>query len=264
MESFDFGGADFYIGDIQNEPLTWLGSTSDGGWPTGGWLNSSAGGVWFDILRADSIHSYIDAVNAHLADFPGVRNGSGQNKPATYRCPWVYTYTNGTLVSFKKSLWCRAEKLYVEDVRVAIEKVWSIEGELIGHPGSISLPDPSDELVHFGCTPIEPFADAQQLSISVSCNHSAALALVAILERLKQMSSMGCTREVVIEDFGQISFDGDGSDRITSISVNGLTLKEWRDTYHRNGSFWVREDDLIGAAINEAEQSTCENNSKQP
>lgn len=62
-------------------------------------------------------------------------------------------------------------------------------------------------------------------TIEVVVNHSYHKALANLLATLKSMSSMGCSRDFTIPDFGSHGIDGDGSDRIKSLKMDGKDVK---------------------------------------
>ena len=65
-----------------------------------------------------------------------------------------------------------------------------------------------------------------ELEIPVGCE--AATIVPKLLYNLKQMGDMGCSRGIKIEDWdgdSSFGFDGDGSDKILTLKVNGEEFK---------------------------------------
>ena len=65
-----------------------------------------------------------------------------------------------------------------------------------------------------------PKIDAQNV-ISFTCSDDSIKPLLNLLNELKSLGEMGCSRTI------KIDWDGDGRDIVNNISVNGMTLKEW-------------------------------------
>lgn len=63
--------------------------------------------------------------------------------------------------------------------------------------------------------------------ISFTCSDSALEVLIELFEHLNILGQMGSTREVTLE------WDGDDSDRLEHIVVNGLSLGEWDKEWKR-------------------------------
>lgn len=63
--------------------------------------------------------------------------------------------------------------------------------------------------------------------ITFTCSDSSIEPLVELLERLKYLGNIGCTRTIPID------WDGDGNNRLANISVNGMTLDEWEIEWKR-------------------------------
>ncbi len=70
--------------------------------------------------------------------------------------------------------------------------------------------------------------------ISFTCSDTAVNTLFTILCELNQLGELGCSREVVIDGRAYF-FDGDGSDRVDYIKVNGLSIDEWTKEMQRLG-----------------------------
>ena len=73
--------------------------------------------------------------------------------------------------------------------------------------------------------------------ISLTCSDNAIFPILQLLQEMKSMGEMGCTREIVV-NWGRgedvvVLFDGDGNHQLNNISVNGLTLKEWEKEWKR-------------------------------
>lgn len=62
--------------------------------------------------------------------------------------------------------------------------------------------------------------------IVIECNPEAKDNLLPILDTLRHLGSAGSSRSVTVEDHGNYFFDGDGPDRIHSISVDGTQVKD--------------------------------------
>jgi hypothetical protein len=58
--------------------------------------------------------------------------------------------------------------------------------------------------------------------IEIFCSDTAVGSLLPLLKTLRSMGVLGSTREITIQDWeGVYEFDGDGSDAIGEILVNG-------------------------------------------
>ena len=73
--------------------------------------------------------------------------------------------------------------------------------------------------------------------ISFTCSDNAIFQILQLLQEMKSMGEMGCTRDIIVkwgrdEDVA-VLFDGDGNHKLNNISVNGLTLKEWKEEWKR-------------------------------
>jgi hypothetical protein len=75
--------------------------------------------------------------------------------------------------------------------------------------------------------------------VSFTCSNGALEPVLKLLENIQQMGDMGCSRDIVIQSWGGdgggvlIDFDGDGSDRVDNISINGMTKKQWLEEWER-------------------------------
>lgn len=65
-----------------------------------------------------------------------------------------------------------------------------------------------------------PKIDSQNV-ISFTCSDDSIKPLLNLLNKLKSLGEMGCSRII------KIDWDGDGRDSVNNISVNGMTLKDW-------------------------------------
>lgn len=65
-----------------------------------------------------------------------------------------------------------------------------------------------------------PKIDSQNV-ISFTCSDDSIKPLLNLLNELKSLGEMGCSRTI------KIDWDGDGRDRVNNISINGMTLKDW-------------------------------------
>lgn len=68
---------------------------------------------------------------------------------------------------------------------------------------------------------------AFQNVISITCSDDAVEPLIELFETLKSLGQMGCSRTITI------NWDGDGRDRLDNITVNGLTLANWKIEWER-------------------------------
>lgn len=73
--------------------------------------------------------------------------------------------------------------------------------------------------------------------ISFTCSDSALKPVLELLEQMRILGSIGSSRDIIV-NWGKneekvIFFDGDGRDRVNHVSVNGLTLNEWEEEWHR-------------------------------
>jgi len=75
---------------------------------------------------------------------------------------------------------------------------------------------------------------SMQNTISFTCSDTAVNTLFTILCELKQLGELGASREVVIDGRAYF-FDGDGSDQVDYIKVNGLSIDEWNKEKRRLG-----------------------------
>lgn len=66
-------------------------------------------------------------------------------------------------------------------------------------------------------------------AIQMICSRHAVPVLMELLSVLKALGDMGSSRNVYVEGFEpqDLFFDGDGSDHISSLTVNGLSLDAW-------------------------------------
>lgn len=71
-----------------------------------------------------------------------------------------------------------------------------------------------------------PKIDSQNV-ISFTCSDGSIEPLLNLLNQLKSLGQMGCTRTIEFE------WDGDGSDRVNNISVNGMSLSAWENEWKR-------------------------------
>lgn len=71
-----------------------------------------------------------------------------------------------------------------------------------------------------------PKIDSQNV-ITFTCSDKSIISLLNLLNELKSLGEMGCSRTV------KIDWDGDGSDRVNNISINGMTLSEWNIEWKR-------------------------------
>lgn len=71
-----------------------------------------------------------------------------------------------------------------------------------------------------------PKIDSQNV-ITFTCSDNSIKPLLNLLNELKSLGEMGCSRTI------KIDWDGDGSDKINHISINGMTLSEWDDEWKR-------------------------------
>lgn len=77
--------------------------------------------------------------------------------------------------------------------------------------------------------------------VSFTCSDTVVNTMFTILARLQMLGELGGSTEVVI-DGGAHFFDGDGSDRINYIKINGLSIDEWKKEKKRLGE-WPEEED---------------------
>jgi len=63
--------------------------------------------------------------------------------------------------------------------------------------------------------------------ISFTCSDSAISPLLDLFNKLSCLGEIGSSKELVI------SWDGDGSDRLENITVNGVTLSNWEQEQNR-------------------------------
>ena len=71
-----------------------------------------------------------------------------------------------------------------------------------------------------------PKIDTQNV-ISFTCSDGSIEPLLELFGKLRSLGQMGSSREVTID------WDGDGSDRLENISVNGMTLTDWEKEWGR-------------------------------
>jgi hypothetical protein len=84
--------------------------------------------------------------------------------------------------------------------------------------------------------------------ISFTCSDTAVEPLLELFGILSMYGQAGCSREVVID------WDGDGSDQLENISVNGMKLTDWEIE-------WKRLDDIENKFKNNINENKDENNS---
>jgi hypothetical protein len=85
---------------------------------------------------------------------------------------------------------------------------------------------------------------AFQNVISFTCSDEAVNPLLELFSKLRSLGQMGCSREVTID------WDGDGSDRLENISVNGMTLDAWQKEFERLNQI---KDEFEGKTSSEQE-----------
>lgn len=77
--------------------------------------------------------------------------------------------------------------------------------------------------------------------VSFTCSDYALESILELLNELRTMGSLGCTRDIIIKWGGEndkiICFDGDGGDKINNININGLSEDQWEKE-------WKRLDDI--------------------
>ncbi len=71
-----------------------------------------------------------------------------------------------------------------------------------------------------------PKIDSQNV-ITFTCSDDSIDTLLNLLKDLKSLGEMGCSRTI------EVDFDGDGKDRVSNISINGMTLPEWESEWKR-------------------------------
>lgn len=72
--------------------------------------------------------------------------------------------------------------------------------------------------------------NSNERKISFTCNKDAAPELIKLLSYLEMLGLLGCTRDIVIDgDNKWFVFDGDGPDRISDITINGVSVGEWEE-----------------------------------
>ena len=71
-----------------------------------------------------------------------------------------------------------------------------------------------------------PKIDSQNV-ISFTCSDDSIKPLLNLLNELKSLGEIGCSRTI------KIDWDGDGRDRVNNISINGMTLKDWDNEWKR-------------------------------
>jgi len=73
--------------------------------------------------------------------------------------------------------------------------------------------------------------------VTFTCSTYALDGIIELLENMKAMGSMGCTRDIIVNWGGEgnnvICFDGDGGDKLNNISINGLTQTQWKEERKR-------------------------------
>lgn len=79
---------------------------------------------------------------------------------------------------------------------------------------------------------VKGFSDGND--IRILCSEDAAISLVKLLSTIQTMGNQGASRSIMIEDYGRHDFDGDGSAKIDSITINGQPLKKFKK---KNGEF---------------------------
>lgn len=89
-----------------------------------------------------------------------------------------------------------------------------------------------------------PKIDTQNV-ISFTCSDTSVELLLELFGKLRSLGQMGCSRQVTID------WDGDGSDRLENISVNGMTLGNWEKE-------WERLNDLERGFNNDQSESQNE------
>lgn len=81
-----------------------------------------------------------------------------------------------------------------------------------------------------------PKIDTQNV-VSFTCSDNALESVIELLENMRALGSMGCSRNIVVEWGGKhntdIFFDGDGSAKLNNITINGLSQDEWRKEWDR-------------------------------
>jgi hypothetical protein len=94
--------------------------------------------------------------------------------------------------------------------------------------------------------------------ISFTCSDQAVEVVLKLLQALERLGSWGCSRNFVMVDCpwedepNQFFFDGDGSDKLGFIKVNGLSLAEWRDEWDRMAA--IAQDREQASETTEAKQ----------
>ena len=67
--------------------------------------------------------------------------------------------------------------------------------------------------------------------ISFTCSDSALEPVLKLLDNMRAMGEMGCSRDIIIKGWGNdgggllIDFDGDGRDRVNNITINGMIIR---------------------------------------
>ncbi len=77
--------------------------------------------------------------------------------------------------------------------------------------------------------------------ISFTCSDTVVNTLFTILAELQMLGELGGSEWVNVGEHAYF-FDGDGTDRVNYIKINGLSTKEWMEEKKRLGE-WPKEDD---------------------
>lgn len=89
-----------------------------------------------------------------------------------------------------------------------------------------------------------PLIDTQNV-ISFTCSDDSVEPLLELFGKLRSLGQTGCSLQATID------WDGDGNDRLENITVNGLTLDNWKKE-------WERLNDLARGFNNDQSESKNE------
>ncbi|MFA5135364.1 MAG: hypothetical protein WC505_06300 [Patescibacteria group bacterium] len=239
--------ADFYIGRAEqhDDQMVWLGSVRNDGQPVG--TNDHKYGVSYYLMTAVTVHEYLKLANEYMD-----RDGLDQRNPCllarkgtawpwqetSQASAWAYTYFHGYVwVSHFGSAWVKATDLYRE---VKIEAAPMRKARTVHE---VVLPAWPEEKANFpdlrglqvDHDALVPYGYNSTGTIMAVMPHDTLPVVALILERLKEMGDHGSSRAVDILDFVHTYFDGDGSDRIYTLLVNGMESDDWAKAYLNTG-----------------------------
>jgi hypothetical protein len=252
---------DFYIG--KDDELAWFGSCESGGelltgfdkWRTKG----TNGGVSPFILFPDNVHCYLQNVDRRVRRHESKEDitretGWRWDYATSAESAWAYTHDgHDVYVSHFGSAWIKVRDLYTKERDVTAR---TLKTAPVWPETKVAFPDLRD--FEFTYPELAPLGNPVH-TIVVTCNSTAVLTLATLLRKLQTMGNVGSSRTIDMKDYGSVYFDGDGSDRIGAILVNGIDMDDWTRTLLDLGASGLRPSDYEnkGQAETENDNITC-------